>query len=172
MVASGGKGILMTASVQAPTWRPCRFETRASKWMAVGFVALLAMTFLHAYLLGKFLSAALLDHTGNGDGTAKICPQSDVLYPESHALLWKGLGRDFDDDEFMTRVVTWLGGAVRIPYVFFYRMFPALWHFVLILMLNEVRSHTIIWAPSVRTSGGRLLGRSMTTSNKHFLSRP
>ncbi|KAI0277860.1 carboxypeptidase S [Russula aff. rugulosa BPL654] len=48
--------------------------------------------------------------------TAKICPQSDVLYPESHAQLWKSLGRGFDDDDaFRTRAVAWLGQAVRIP---------------------------------------------------------
>jgi hypothetical protein len=65
-------------------------------------------------LHGKSLSAVLmLGHTD------KICPQSDVLYPESHAQLWKSLGRDFDDDDaFRTRVVAWLGQAVRIPYVF------------------------------------------------------
>lgn len=129
MIASGEKSILITAPV-VQARRPCRFQTRRSKWSwtAVGFVALLASIFavaffLHAYLL-EFLSMAvlLLGRTSNGGGTAaKLCPQSDVLYPEeSHAQLWKSLGRDFDDDAFMTRAVAWLGGAVRIPYVFFY----------------------------------------------------
>jgi hypothetical protein len=82
------------------------------------------MAFFHAYLLyGQLLSVVVLlghSHTGSGGG-ANICAQSDVLYPESasHAQLWKSLGRDFDDDAFMTRAVAWLGGAVRIPYVFF-----------------------------------------------------
>jgi hypothetical protein len=48
---------------------------------------------------------------------AKICPQSDTLYPNQHAELWESLKRDFDDKAFTTRVVALLGGAVRIPYV-------------------------------------------------------
>jgi hypothetical protein len=73
----------------------------------------------------KLISVGLLPgHTGNrGGGTVtatKLCPQSDVLYPESHVQLWMSLGRDFDDDDaFMTRAVAWLGGAVRIPYIVF-----------------------------------------------------
>jgi Gly-Xaa carboxypeptidase len=58
---------------------------------------------------------------------AKLCPQSDALYPESHAQLWDSLGRVFDEDAFITRAVEWLGGAVRIPYVssdaFYYAAF-------------------------------------------------
>lgn len=68
-------------------------------------------------------------------GGAKLKALSPVKCPlpgeycTSHAQLWKSLGRDFDDDDddddaFMTRAVAWLGGAVRIPYVF-------LRHFVL-----------------------------------------
>jgi hypothetical protein len=137
------------------------------------------MALLHAYLLyGKFLSAVMLPgHTGTGSGTvtgAKLCPQSDVLYPESttHAQLWKGLGRDFDDYAFMTRAVAWLGGAVRIPYVIFIECLVLCgisFSETPIIMLNEVWSHTILWAPSVRTSGGRLSGLSMTISNERFL---
>jgi hypothetical protein len=142
--------------------------------MAVGFVALLAsifaMAFLHAYLLyDKFLSVVVLlghGHTGSGGGAgANICPQSNVLYPEStsHAQLWKSLGRDSDNDAFVTRAENFIECFVLCGISF--SGTP------IIIMLNEVRSHTILWALSVRTSGGRLSGRFMTTSNKHFLSR-
>ncbi len=139
MTRIGEKDILIIgAPVQAPTRRPFRSsQTLRSKcqWTAVGFVVALlagsifAMAFFsHDYLLqvnSELLSAGLLlGHTGNsGGGTVtatKLCPQSDAFYPESHAQLWVSLGRDFDDnDASMTRGVTWLGGAVRIPYVVF-----------------------------------------------------
>ena len=105
--------------------------TRRSKWTAVGFVTLLAsifaMAFLHdAYLLYYgFLSVVLLGHTGSGGGgrmaeaklKLKLCHKSAVLYPESNsrAQLWKSLGRDFDNDVFMTRAVAWLGGGSTHP---------------------------------------------------------
>jgi Gly-Xaa carboxypeptidase len=100
----------------APVVRAPR--SKRSKWTALGLVALLAtvfaVAFLHAdFLYGKFLSATSLTHT-----VAKLCPQSDALYPENNAQLWDSLGSDFDEDAFTTRAAAWLGGAVRIPYVF------------------------------------------------------
>ena len=114
MAARDEKYILATPFVQAPRYQ-------RSKWTALGFVALLAsvfvVVFLHADILyGKFLTAILLSH----NGVAELCPQSDALYPESHAQLWKSLGHDYDEDAFLKRAVAWLGGAVRIPYVITY----------------------------------------------------
>ena len=91
-----------------------------SKWMALGLVALLssvfAVVFLHIDIFHhKLLSAILSSH--NGHRPPKLCPQSDVLNPESHAQLWKSLGHDYGEDAFLARAVAWLGGAVRIPYV-------------------------------------------------------
>ena len=92
-----------------------------SKWTALGLVVLFAsgfaVVFLHADILhDNFLSVIL----SSPNGVAKLCPQSDVLYPESHAQLWKSLGHDYDEGGFLTRAVTWLGGAVRISYVISY----------------------------------------------------
>jgi hypothetical protein len=155
MVGSSEKVDILTTAL-AP-------RSKRSKWTTLKLVALLAtiiaVAFLHDnFPYGKLLSAISLSH-----GVAKLCPQADALYPESHARLWKSLGRDFDEDAFMTRAVAWLGGAVRIPYVFtgaircvaFFSETP---------MLNEALSHTTTWAPLVRTSGGRLSGHSTTTS--------
>jgi hypothetical protein len=114
MAVRDEKDILTTPFVQAPRYQ-------RSKWTALGLVALLAsvftVVFLHPDILhDKFLSAILLRH----NGVAKLCSQSDALYPESHAQLWKSLGHDYDEDAFLTRAVAWLGGAVRIPYVITY----------------------------------------------------
>ena len=107
MAVSDEKLILTTPFLQAPRYH-------RSKWTALGLVALFAMVFLHADIpYDKCLSAMLSSH----NGVAKLCPQSDALYPESHAQLWKSLGYDYDGDAFLTRAVAWLGGAVRIPYV-------------------------------------------------------
>ncbi|KAH9975657.1 carboxypeptidase S [Russula compacta] len=109
MVARGEKADFITAPlvVQAP--RP-----QKSKWRLLGLVALLASVFavasLYAYL-PEAPRALFLGHLHCGD--ANLCPQSDALYPELHAQLWKSLGRNFDEDAFTTRVVAWLGGAVR-----------------------------------------------------------
>ena len=118
MVARGEKADITTAAlvVQAP--RP-----KKSKWRLLGPVALLASVFAVASLYSDlpeaaralFSSAIRWRHRHRGD--AKLCPQSDPLYPERHGQLWKSLGRDFDDDAFTKRAVTWLGGAVRVRYV-------------------------------------------------------
>lgn len=113
MATRDEKRILTTPFVQAPRYR--------SKWTALGLAALLAsvfaVVFLHPDIIyDKFLYAILSSH----NGVAKLCPQSDVLYPESHAQFWKSLGHYYDEDAFLTRSVMWLGGAVRIPYVIAY----------------------------------------------------
>jgi hypothetical protein len=165
MAARDEKYILITPFVQAPRYH-------RSKWTlaALGLVALLAsgfaVVFLHADIAhDKFLSAILSSH----NGIAKLCPQSDALYPESHAQLWKGLGHDYDEGAFLARAVAWLGGAVRIPYVITFAFCCAT--FSETPTPDEGRSHTITWVSSVRTSGGRLSGHSRTTSFSHSLSR-
>ena len=96
--------------VQAP-------RSRRSKWTTLGLVVLLASVFTVASLRAGFLSGKLSSAMSLSHSVTKLCPQSDALYPESHAQLWDSLGRDFDEQAFTTRAVEWLGGAVRIPYV-------------------------------------------------------
>jgi hypothetical protein len=89
-----------------------------SKWRVLGLVALLASVFAVAARYADpsarpFLSTTPFDHRGG----AKLCPQSDVLYPEHHAQLWRSLGLEFAETAFTKRAVAWLGGAVRVLYV-------------------------------------------------------
>ena len=111
MAASGEKVDIMTSAllVQAP-------RSRRSKWTTLRLVALFASVFAVAFLRVGSLNTKLLSAISSSHGVAKLCPQSDTLYPESHAQLWDSLGRVFDEDAFITRAVEWLGGAVRIPY--------------------------------------------------------
>jgi len=113
MVARDKKVILTTSFVPVQA-----SHQRRSKWTALGLVTLLgsifAVVFLHPYFLNdKLLSVILSDHSGVAD----LCPQSNALYPESHEELWKSLGRDYDEDAFLTRAVAWLGEAVSFLYV-------------------------------------------------------
>ncbi|KAF8273163.1 carboxypeptidase S [Lactarius quietus] len=55
---------------------------------------------------------------------AKICPQTDALYPDRHRTLWESLGNDFSQDAFTLRAVEWLGGAVRVPTESYDKMGP------------------------------------------------
>jgi hypothetical protein len=110
MVANCEKVDILTTALVMPAKR-----SKKSKWTAFGLFALLAglstATFLHSNLHGPRMSFVMpLNYR-----VAKLCPQSDVLYPESHVQLWKSLGHDFDQDVFMTRAVAWLSGAVHIP---------------------------------------------------------
>ncbi len=87
MFARDEKIVSTTSFVQGP-------RSQRSKWTALGLVALLASVFavvFHAnFINGKFLSAILSSHSG----VAKLCPQLNALYPESHAQLYKNLGRN------------------------------------------------------------------------------
>ncbi|KAI0281094.1 hypothetical protein BGY98DRAFT_1095042 [Russula aff. rugulosa BPL654] len=97
-------------------WGAPRYQR--SKWTVLGLVALLASVFAVVFLHADIL------YGSSHNGVAKLCAQSDALYPENHARLWKSLGHDYDNDAFLTRAVAWLGGAVRIPTESFDSMGP------------------------------------------------
>ncbi|KAH9962677.1 carboxypeptidase S [Russula dissimulans] len=109
MVPKGEKVDILTPPVVLSAPR-----RQKSKWRVLGFVALLASVFAvashYANHSSVLLSAVRWDHHTR----AKLCPQSDILYPERHAQLWKDLGDSFDEDTFTVRAVEWLAGAVRI----------------------------------------------------------
>jgi hypothetical protein len=97
--------------VQAPRLQ------KPQRWV-LGLVALFASVFVVALRYadlhgGPFSSVMRSSHREKTD----LCPQANALYPSQHAQLWESLGREFDGDEFRTRAVNWLAGAIRIPYV-------------------------------------------------------
>jgi hypothetical protein len=173
MVARGGKADILTTAVVAQAPPP---QAQKSKWRVLGFVAVLAGVVViiavashYGDLPLPFLSAIRWRHHGVGGGEEGLCPQSDVLYPARHAQLWRRLGRDFDDDAFTARAVSWLGGAVRVRCVF--RLMVRCWSCggcgadtcFAFPLLSEVRSRTTTWAPLASISGGKLSDRSTTT---------
>ncbi|KAI0295384.1 carboxypeptidase S [Multifurca ochricompacta] len=82
-----------------------------SSWRCLVLVASLAIVIV--FRCTNFWQSLPVTQLRHND--AKLCPQSDPLYPERHAELWKSLGWDFDQDAFTKRAVQWLGGAVRVP---------------------------------------------------------
>ena len=50
-------------------------------------------------------------------GTARLCPQAKAVTPIKHSGIWESLLEKSATDEYQARVIEWLGGAVRIPYV-------------------------------------------------------
>ncbi|KAI9510035.1 hypothetical protein F5148DRAFT_977310 [Russula earlei] len=105
MISKSEKVDILPADL--PVKAPCR---QNSKWRVLGLVTLLASVFAAASCFANLPNTIRLAHRAG----AKPCPQSDALYPELHAQLWKSLGHDFDEAGFTKRAVAWLAGAVRI----------------------------------------------------------
>ncbi|KAK0238696.1 hypothetical protein EDD85DRAFT_827812 [Armillaria nabsnona] len=49
------------------------------------------------------------------DARASSCQQVDALYPSKHASFWSELGDIIGTDDFKTKAISWLSGAVQIP---------------------------------------------------------
>ena len=76
-------------------------------------VVILAVLGLGFYLSFTESVAIHVGQSYHGDGES--CPQADVLVPQANGALWNSLGALYTSDDFKTRAVDWLGGAVRIP---------------------------------------------------------
>ena len=50
--------------------------------------------------------------------TERLCPQAKVVTPRKYSEIWENLLEKSATDEYQTRVIEWLSGAVRIPYVY------------------------------------------------------
>ena len=46
-----------------------------------------------------------------------LCPQSKPIVPIKHSAIWEGLVKESTTDEYKTRAIEWLSGAVRVQYV-------------------------------------------------------
>ena len=79
-------------------------------------VVLLAVLGLGSYffsILAENVAIHAVTRWYHGDGDS--CPQVDVLVPQANGALWNSLGAVYASDDFKTRAVDWLGGAVRVP---------------------------------------------------------
>jgi len=48
---------------------------------------------------------------------AAPCPQVEPIIPTKHSAIWESFLENSTTDEYKTRAIEWLGGAVRVPYV-------------------------------------------------------
>ncbi|KAG1788203.1 uncharacterized protein HD556DRAFT_1434081 [Suillus plorans] len=52
---------------------------------------------------------------GTLENGVDLCPQVDELVPEKNGVVWESIQHVYSTEEFKTRAIDWLGGAVRIP---------------------------------------------------------
>jgi len=50
-----------------------------------------------------------------------LCPQVKPITPTKHSAIWESFVERSTTDEYKTRAIEWLGGAVRVPYVCYIR---------------------------------------------------
>lgn len=46
-----------------------------------------------------------------------VCPKTSAITPRIHADFLRKLEKEFATEEFHDRAFTWLGGAIKVPYV-------------------------------------------------------
>ncbi|KAG2113088.1 uncharacterized protein F5147DRAFT_682674 [Suillus discolor] len=85
--------------------------TKLSKAKAIAFKITL-VTALAISASTYFVKRPLNGSLENG---VDLCPQVDELVPEKNGVIWESLQHVYSTDEFKTRAIDWLGGAVRIP---------------------------------------------------------
>jgi len=84
-----------------------------------------------------------------------LCPQVNPIAPAKHPAIWESLVERFTTDEYKTRAIEWLGGAVRVPYGCF--LFSA-WN--RILTAHPGQSRMMTWTPWGWIHVGKCLDRS------------
>ena len=86
-----------------------------------------------------------------------LCPQAKSIIPLKHSEVWESLVERSTTDEYKTRAIEWLGGAVRVPYACFLSL---AWN--RILTARPGQSRTVKWTPWEWIPVGRCLDRSTT----------
>jgi len=86
---------------------------------------------------------------------AALCPQVKPITPTKHSAIWESFVEKTTTDEYKTRAIEWLGGAVRVPYV----CYPSFaWN--RIPTTRSGPSRTITWTPWGWIPVGRCLDPS------------
>jgi len=84
-----------------------------------------------------------------------LCPQVKPITPTKHSAIWESFVEKSTTDDYKTRAIEWLGGAVRIPYACFLSL---AWN--RILTARSGPSRTTTWTLWGWIPVGRYLGRS------------
>ncbi|KAL5537035.1 hypothetical protein ACEPAF_858 [Sanghuangporus sanghuang] len=89
------------------------------------------LRFFHKYTCGGNIGGIwdALDRTGILDYTApastsEVCPQADILFPVRNKVVWDTFGAQLDTNDFKSKAIDWLGGAVRVPTESYDKMGP------------------------------------------------
>ncbi|KAJ7281792.1 hypothetical protein C8J57DRAFT_1298553 [Mycena rebaudengoi] len=114
---STNKKFLLPPAGAVPQTKSSRRRTlRAIAWSFFFFIV-----FMHLNRLGL----RYLDNVSHPSNLAAAnCPQVDVLLPKRDAELWERVGDLIGTDDFKTKAINWLAGAVRVPTEVFDTMGP------------------------------------------------
>jgi hypothetical protein len=77
-----------------------------STWKTLLVAVSLVLLFHEGYSI-------LLDYTASTEG---LCPQASELLPHKNAKIFGNLTQLYRTETYKTRAISWLSGAVRIPY--------------------------------------------------------
>jgi hypothetical protein len=108
-------------------------RTANSRFLGPRLVVLLTVLGLGFYFTNTFNEGFDVRAIEWYRGHEESCSQPDILVPEKNGALWETLGGDYGTEEFKSRAVDWLAGAVRVPYVHIvsiYAIFSLIFWFV------------------------------------------
>lgn len=71
------------------------------------------ISLLHCFKKAQFGGSSFT--TVSQKEAAKLCPQTDPLWPSSHSELYSQIGSLLETEDYKLRAAEWLGGAVREP---------------------------------------------------------
>jgi len=126
---------------------------KRTKALAVGFC--LGLLVIGGFVLRSIAPGFAVSKPHHDPGV--LCPQVKPITPTKHSAIWESFVERTATDEYKTRAIEWLGGAVRIPYACFLGLFLA-WN--RILTAHPGQSRTITWTPWGWIHVGRCLDRS------------
>ncbi|KAK7457811.1 hypothetical protein VKT23_010153 [Stygiomarasmius scandens] len=135
--------------------------TRRTKTKEKTFLAVY-LVFFTLYLFSTVKRSLWPSEVGIGRNES-LCAQPSPLFPKVHGELWKELQDGFEKEEFQSKAVEWLAGAVKVPTEMFDDMGPvgedprwenrASFHEYLVKAFPLIHSSPLISIQKVNTYG-------------------